>query len=76
MKVKVIEAIANGKRFTTNSFVKNINRSEKNFTNKHLCYAKYLKRFIKYIHFISEGTFTFIYKYKLLTTNLLYSTIQ
>ena len=33
--------------------------------NKHLCYAKYLKRFIKYIHFISEVTFTFIYKYKL-----------
>lgn len=31
---------------------------------------------IYYIHFISEGTFTFIYKYKLLTTNLLYSTIQ
>ena len=47
MKVKVTETIGIGERFTKDSFVKNINWSAKIFMNNHLCYAKYLKRFIK-----------------------------
>ena len=54
MKEKGIEAIGIGEKFTTDFFMKNINWLAKFFMNKHLCYAKYLKRFIKQIPFLSN----------------------